>query len=213
MKFEPSDYLNELNFELDDQQEYNLSYEESNSGDKDLDLFSGTYFYNLDDFNSKSKRSEYMGQLMSNNDSNREGVSYNVGEQKLETSPSDAIDPALAAADNNYNSGSPTGSVSSVSTPKVSELNAGEYRRKRNTAASARFRIKKKLKEQQMEARSKELEEKVDNLEKKIMTLEMENKCLKTLILKKNEESSVNLLDSIKKRSIHDSKPLFEYTT
>ena len=51
--------------------------------------------------------------------------------------------------------------------------------KERNTAASARFRIKKKMKEQEMERRAKELEERVVNLEKKLKAAELENRCLK----------------------------------
>lgn len=88
---------------------------------------------------------------------------------------------------------------------------ANDDKRKRNTAASARFRIKKKMKEQQMEQKSKELQDKVQSLEKKLLTLEMENKCLKNFLLKKNEQENTKLLEQIKKRSI-GSESLFEYT-
>ncbi|ODQ60553.1 hypothetical protein WICANDRAFT_22732, partial [Wickerhamomyces anomalus NRRL Y-366-8] len=56
-------------------------------------------------------------------------------------------------------------------------------KKKRNTAASARFRIKKKLKEQEMERTLKNLNEKVSLYNARIHKLEMENKCLKSLII------------------------------
>lgn len=88
-----------------------------------------------------------------------------------------------------------------------------EDKRKRNTAALARFRIKKKMKEQEMERRSKELEEKVAALEKKLKQLEMENKCLKTMITQRNDKKNDDLLDEIKRRLILDLKPMFTYTS
>lgn len=73
---------------------------------------------------------------------------------------------------------------------------AEEDKRRRNTAASARFRVKKKMREQQMERAAKELQEKVQTLETKIMQLEMENKWLKNLVVEKNEARDISdLLD------------------
>ncbi|KAK8208902.1 hypothetical protein BKA81DRAFT_280546, partial [Phyllosticta paracitricarpa] len=57
-----------------------------------------------------------------------------------------------------------------------------EDKRRRNTAASARFRIKKKQREQQLEKTAKEMTEKVSSLESRIAQLQMENKWLKGLI-------------------------------
>lgn len=99
--------------------------------------------------------------------------------------------------------------VSVAATPElaahenVSDVN--EMKRRRNTAASARFRIKKKLKEKQMEQQAKDLQDRLNALEGKYKTLEMENKCLKQLILEKNEKKNCALLESIKKRSLGDS--------
>ncbi|KAI5970354.1 hypothetical protein CANMA_000594 [Candida margitis] len=93
-----------------------------------------------------------------------------------------------------------------------SSQGALDDKKKRNTAASARFRIKKKLKEQEMERKAKELEDKVVALEKKLKTMEMENKCLKSIIFQQNEQKNIDLLESIKKKSIMDSKSNFEYT-
>ncbi|WBW74096.1 DNA-binding transcription factor Zip1 [Schizosaccharomyces osmophilus] len=59
---------------------------------------------------------------------------------------------------------------------------AEEDKRRRNTAASARFRIKKKQKEQQLERTANELSDKVVTLESRIGELEMENNWLKGLI-------------------------------
>ncbi|KAG7717834.1 hypothetical protein KL949_003108 [Ogataea haglerorum] len=56
-------------------------------------------------------------------------------------------------------------------------------KRRRNTLASARFRIKKKQKEKEMEERFDQIHRHIDSLKVKIKTLEMENKCLKELLL------------------------------
>lgn len=64
-----------------------------------------------------------------------------------------------------------------------------------------------------MEQKSKELQDRLLALEKKLKTLEMENKCLKNLILEQNEKKNTDLLESIKKRSILDSKPVFQFTS
>lgn len=64
---------------------------------------------------------------------------------------------------------------------------AEEDKRRRNTAASARFRIKKKQREQALEKSAKEMSEKVSVLESKVSQLETENKWLKNLLVDKNE--------------------------
>lgn len=64
---------------------------------------------------------------------------------------------------------------------------AEEDKRRRNTAASARFRVKKKQREQDLEKRAKEMSDKVTSLEGKVQQLEMENKWLKGLITEKSD--------------------------
>lgn len=66
-------------------------------------------------------------------------------------------------------------------------VGAEEDKRRRNTAASARFRIKKKQREQALEQSAKEMSDKVSNLESKVSQLETENKWLKNLLVEKNE--------------------------
>jgi cell shape-determining protein MreC len=66
---------------------------------------------------------------------------------------------------------------------------AEEDKRRRNTAASARFRIKKKQREQALEKSAKEMNDKVAALENRIQQLETENKWLKNLIMEKNEKA------------------------
>lgn len=59
---------------------------------------------------------------------------------------------------------------------------AEEDKRRRNTAASARFRVKKKQREAELEKRAKEMTDKVQQLEGRVQQLETENKWLKGLI-------------------------------
>jgi hypothetical protein len=63
---------------------------------------------------------------------------------------------------------------------------AEEDKRRRNTAASARFRVKKKERERALEQSQKEAAEKVAKLEATIQQLQTENAWLKGLITEKN---------------------------
>jgi hypothetical protein len=63
---------------------------------------------------------------------------------------------------------------------------AEEDKRRRNTAASARFRVKKKQREQALEKSAKDMLDKVNMLEVKIQQLETENLWLKGLITNKD---------------------------
>jgi len=71
----------------------------------------------------------------------------------------------------------------------ASRVAAEEDKRRRNTAASARFRVKKKQREQALERSAKEMADKVANFESRIATLETENKWLKSLITEKNDKN------------------------
>jgi hypothetical protein len=61
-----------------------------------------------------------------------------------------------------------------------------EDKRRRNTAASARFRVKKKEREKNLERTVKDMTAKNATLEARITQLEMENRWLKNLITEKN---------------------------
>ncbi|KAF8520495.1 hypothetical protein BU17DRAFT_46602 [Hysterangium stoloniferum] len=67
--------------------------------------------------------------------------------------------------------------------PLSTPLTASEDKRRRNTAASARFRAKKKEREQAMERRSKDLENRVNELERECEGLRRENGWLKGLVV------------------------------
>ncbi|RVX76151.1 hypothetical protein B0A52_00508 [Exophiala mesophila] len=73
-----------------------------------------------------------------------------------------------------------------LNTEERSRIAAEEDKRRRNTAASARFRIKKKQREQALESTVREAQEKSAKLEARVNQLEMENKWLKDLITEKN---------------------------
>ncbi|KAF7797560.1 hypothetical protein EIP86_008760 [Pleurotus ostreatoroseus] len=62
-------------------------------------------------------------------------------------------------------------------------LSAAEDKRRRNTAASARFRLKKKEREAALERKAKELEVRVGELEKECEALRRENGWLKGLVV------------------------------
>ena len=81
----------------------------------------------------------------------------------------------------------------------ASRLAAEEDKRKRNTAASARFRIKKKQREQALEKSAKEMTEKVTMLEGRISALETENKWLKSLVTEKHGGRADELLEKLLK--------------
>ncbi|KAJ2712118.1 hypothetical protein H4R19_002918 [Coemansia spiralis] len=63
---------------------------------------------------------------------------------------------------------------------------AEEDKRRRNTAASARFRVKKKLKEQALERAAREMTAKAEALERRVHELETETRWLKSLITEKD---------------------------
>ena len=73
---------------------------------------------------------------------------------------------------------------------ETARVAAEEDKRRRNTAASARFRIKKKQREQTLEKTAKDMADGATTLETKVQQLEMENKWLKSLITEKNEGKS-----------------------
>ncbi|KAG0321227.1 hypothetical protein BGZ97_011841 [Linnemannia gamsii] len=68
----------------------------------------------------------------------------------------------------------------------LSKVAAEEDKRRRNTAASARFRYKKKLREQALEQTAKEQTLRAETLEARVKELEMEVKWLRGLIVEKD---------------------------
>lgn len=82
----------------------------------------------------------------------------------------------------------------SVGTPihldEGARVAAEEDKRRRNTAASARFRVKKKQREQALEKTAKDMSDRVQQLEARIGQLETENTWLKSLITEKSAGKS-----------------------
>jgi len=104
----------------------------------------------------------------------------------LSRSPSESLPPHTgekrkAAAEPSADAETPV-----VYLDEASRVAAEEDKRRRNTAASARFRVKKKQREQAMEKTAKEMTDRVTFLENRVAQLEMENKLLKDLITEKS---------------------------
>lgn len=98
----------------------------------------------------------------------------------------------------NFSDETPTNTSAGGQTP----INSSEYdKRRRNTAASARFRIKKKIKEQQMETRIQQLSNIIKEYEAKIQQYDMENKLLRNLIIEKGTRKSEDELQKLKEKA------------
>lgn len=81
---------------------------------------------------------------------------------------------------------SPADSFSKDDPDYLTKVAAEEDKRRRNTAASARFRYKKKLREQALEQSAKEQTQRAEALEARVKELEMEVKWLRGLIVEKD---------------------------
>lgn len=182
MNFQPTDYLSNVNLDFGS----NFSPVEEPISSTDLDLFTQSDFFDLDVFSNRfcAPNKSQQAKVKIEDEAGRLDMVSPVMVSPPVAEPSQATEENAASA-------------------KPGDLN--EIKRRRNTAASARFRIKKKLKEKQMEEQTRQLQDKLSTLEKKLKTLEMENKCLKKLILEKNEKKNCDLLESIKKRSLGES--------
>ncbi|KAI6036578.1 hypothetical protein BKA83DRAFT_4164855 [Pisolithus microcarpus] len=87
----------------------------------------------------------------------------------------------ISAAQSPQDPASPAASTQNETTSQT--FAAAEDKRRRNTAASARFRLKKKEREAALERRAKELEERVLELERECEGLRRENGWLKGLVV------------------------------
>ncbi|KAI4261753.1 MAG: hypothetical protein L6R42_003051 [Xanthoria sp. 1 TBL-2021] len=104
---------------------------------------------------------------------------------------------------------SPTSPASNLGQDEDSRIAAEEDKRRRNTAASARFRVKKKQREAALEQKAKELNDKTSTLEQRIGQLQTENEWLKSLITeKKGKEYLAEEWKAFKRRagSVSDSE-------
>lgn len=90
-----------------------------------------------------------------------------------------------------------TKSPAENSIEQQSRLAAEEDKRRRNTAASARFRVKKKQREQALEKTVRDVNDKNRGLEARIRHLEVENRWLKNLLTEKNgKQTEDELVDA-----------------
>lgn len=78
------------------------------------------------------------------------------------------------------------------STGSQSQVEEPTLKRKRNTAASARFRAKKKRQEQLLAQTARENEATLNRLENRVIELETENRWLKNLLIDKTEVTTRN---------------------
>lgn len=101
------------------------------------------------------------------------------------STPAPTPKPSTSTASKRKPSHKPT----PMSVEEAARVAAEEDKRRRNTAASARFRVKKKLREQTLEKTVKETTEKNAALEARVTALELENQWLKNLITEKNGKS------------------------
>lgn len=97
-----------------------------------------------------------------------------------------AIDEEEVADDNDNNE-----KVKRSNNPSLTK----EDKRRRNTAASARFRVKKKLREQALQKTADAMTEKAKLFENRVHELEREVKWLKALIVEKNDGKLEQLLN------------------
>lgn len=105
---------------------------------------------------------------------------------------SSSISPPNGQTGNNKYSTVPPGEriARALSLEEQSRLTADEDKRRRNTAASARFRVKKKQREQTLERTVRDANDLNASLEARVAQLEMENRWLKNLLTEKNDNSS-----------------------
>lgn len=207
MSFNNLDYISKLNLE-------NIDSYQFPTDSNDLASFTDSSFFDFDKFPvgahddlkpdfqqqfqeqiQESQQPQEQQEPQFNDLLSFNGESFNIKQETNDfvfKQPSLPVQPTTATT-------SPATTVGS--SPQSTSHSEGD-KKKRNTAASARFRIKKKLKEQEMERTLKNLNEKVALYNAKIQKLEMENKCLKSLIIEKNEQKSNDLLKQIKERSI-----------
>lgn len=104
--------------------------------------------------------------------------------------PSTALPPTFNTAGSNVGSGAQsyayppgtavTGASGNISAGSYNDIE--EEKRRRNTAASARFRVKKKEREQVLEKTANEVRDRVRGLEGRVQMLERENGWLRGLV-------------------------------
>ncbi|KAF8608638.1 hypothetical protein BDV93DRAFT_518716 [Ceratobasidium sp. AG-I] len=99
--------------------------------------------------------------------------------KRARTSKAQTPAPASTPSESSSDATKFTSSQPDLSTP----LNAAEDKRRRNTAASARFRLKKKEREAALDTRAQALEDRVTSLERECEGLRRENGWLRGLVV------------------------------
>lgn len=191
---------------------HELPNEIAHLGD-DLDFLAHADFFDFDSFNPNAV--EYNNRSPTNVDPKHpsvvNGPNYQFGEFQTYP-PTVSSSPASTALHGQYppqphhqlafaqQAGTKRKSSVANSLPSAADLEetsrmaAEEDKRRRNTAASARFRIKKKQREQALEKATKDMTDKLQALEGKVQQLEMENKWLKGLITDKNDGKAIETM-------------------
>jgi hypothetical protein len=121
-------------------------------------------------------------------------------------SPTSSISPLAQGYDQASKKRKLDSHATQQSLDESARIAAEEDKRRRNTAASARFRVKKKERERALEQSQKEAAERVAKLEATISQLQTENAWLKELITEKNggKSSTEELKALISKREASD---------
>ncbi|KAJ5179727.1 hypothetical protein N7492_002937 [Penicillium capsulatum] len=128
--------------------------------------------------------------------------------QNVAPAPAPAPAAAATAAPKRKN----TQKSTQASAEEAAQNMAEEDKRRRNTAASARFRVKKKMREAALERTVKETTDKNDALEARVSQLELENHWLRGLIMEKNgneegNEASEKAISDMFKTFLASRKP------
>jgi hypothetical protein len=161
----------------------------------DFDPFAGDFAFNDYDF------SPFVGAQVSHATPSQANFSI---PQSFTSPVSTSLSPILSHFDNPNKKRKVDESIDNGSQQALDEqarVAAEEDKRRRNTAASARFRVKKKQREAALEKNHKEMSEKVTILEARVQQLETENAWLKGLITEKNggRASSSDITAMLKK--------------
>ncbi|CZT20329.1 related to regulatory protein cys-3 [Ramularia collo-cygni] len=202
-----SQYLHNLNTaptaqELADQQQ---ALDLTAAGD--LDFLTNTEFFDFDQFNPNVPVFPADNIVDNRNGQQFAFDQFNAFSQTAVNSPTttasphDALHGIYPTQPHHFSASPVVGDKrkASVSMPAVEHLEessrvaAEEDKRRRNTAASARFRVKKKQREQALEKQTKEMSDKVSALENKVSQLEQENKWLKGLITEKSDGKALDI--------------------
>ncbi|KAF2013807.1 bZIP transcription factor-like protein [Aaosphaeria arxii CBS 175.79] len=124
-------------------------------------------------------------------------------------SPVSAVSPVTPGFDHSTGTKRKSEHIDEQGEPALDEaarVAAEEDKRRRNTAASARFRVKKKQREQALEKTAKEMSDRVSVLETRIQQLETENTWLKGLITEKNNgKASSKEVSAMLKKHIEEN--------